>query len=202
LEELKMVSQPLSFKACPEDETAKANSPCHEKRTKRPIIHACQNIAIFAAIAYSATYATAFSTGRNSIIRNISSQKPITNNPAFITNTKLSSPTAIFATKKEMEEKIETKSKSEREEWEALLAAFQMYKAAYGDLKVPSRFVVPSMPPWPGEYYSFNSIGQSPINQFEPRISNFFTFYYFLKNLDGVSSSVIALLVFGRLENT
>jgi len=24
-----------------------------------------------------------------------------------------------------------------------------MYKAAYGDLKVPSRFVVPAMPPWP-----------------------------------------------------
>lgn len=29
------------------------------------------------------------------------------------------------------------------------MAAFQMYKAAYGDLKVPSRFVVPAMPPWP-----------------------------------------------------
>ena len=36
-------------------------------------------------------------------------------------------------------------------EWKALLAAFQMYKAAYGDLKVPSRFIVPGMPPWPGK---------------------------------------------------
>ena len=35
-------------------------------------------------------------------------------------------------------------------EWKALVLAFQMYKAAYGDLKVPSRFIVPSMPPWPG----------------------------------------------------
>ena len=35
-------------------------------------------------------------------------------------------------------------------EWKALVSAFQMYKAAYGDLKVPSRFIVPSMPPWPG----------------------------------------------------
>jgi len=34
-------------------------------------------------------------------------------------------------------------------EWKALIAAFQMYKAAYGDLKVPARFIVPAMPPWP-----------------------------------------------------
>ena len=37
-------------------------------------------------------------------------------------------------------------------EWRTILAAFQMYKAAYGDLKVPSRFVVPGMAPWPGEF--------------------------------------------------
>ena len=37
-------------------------------------------------------------------------------------------------------------------EWQAVTAALQMYKAAYGDLKVPSRFVVPSLPPWPGEF--------------------------------------------------
>lgn len=35
------------------------------------------------------------------------------------------------------------------EEWDAVVAAFQMYKAAYGDLKIPIRFVVPDMPPWP-----------------------------------------------------
>ena len=34
-------------------------------------------------------------------------------------------------------------------EWNAVLAAFQMYSAAYGDLKVPQRFVVPNMAPWP-----------------------------------------------------
>jgi len=37
----------------------------------------------------------------------------------------------------------------DEEEWRTVLAAFQMYKAAYGDLKVPSRFVVPGMAPWP-----------------------------------------------------
>lgn len=34
-------------------------------------------------------------------------------------------------------------------EWKAVVAAFSMYKAAYGDLKVPQRFVVPDIPPWP-----------------------------------------------------
>jgi len=37
----------------------------------------------------------------------------------------------------------------DEDEWGTVLAAFRMYKAAYGDLKVPSRFVVPGMAPWP-----------------------------------------------------
>ena len=53
-------------------------------------------------------------------------------------------------TKKKTVTKKKTRGKSDEEDWQALIAAFQMYKAAYGDLKVPSRFVVPSMPPWPG----------------------------------------------------
>jgi hypothetical protein len=36
-------------------------------------------------------------------------------------------------------------------EWKAVLAAFKMYKAAYGDLRIPLRFIVPSMPPWPSK---------------------------------------------------
>lgn len=42
-------------------------------------------------------------------------------------------------------------SPNEKEEWRAILASFQLYKAAYGDLKIPIRFVVPSMAPWPGK---------------------------------------------------
>ena len=34
-------------------------------------------------------------------------------------------------------------------EWRAVLAAFRLYKAAYGDVKVPQKFVVPNLPPWP-----------------------------------------------------
>ena len=45
----------------------------------------------------------------------------------------------------------QSKVDDDEEEWRTLLAAFKMYKAAYGDLKVPSRFVVPGMAPWPGE---------------------------------------------------
>jgi len=43
----------------------------------------------------------------------------------------------------------EISSVEDEAEWGNVLAAFQMYKAAYGDLKVPSRFVVPGMAPWP-----------------------------------------------------
>jgi hypothetical protein len=42
-------------------------------------------------------------------------------------------------------------SPGDKEEWRAILGSFQLYKAAYGDLKIPTRFVVPSMPPWPGK---------------------------------------------------
>lgn len=45
-------------------------------------------------------------------------------------------------------------SKPDASEWQAVTAALKMYKAAYGDLKVPSRFVVPALPPWPGMYSS------------------------------------------------
>lgn len=48
---------------------------------------------------------------------------------------------------------------SDDEEWKAMLAAFQMYKAAYGNLKVPLRFTVPSLAPWPGQHvFSFTSL--------------------------------------------
>ena len=42
---------------------------------------------------------------------------------------------------------------SDQEEWKALVASLKMYKAAYGKLKVPSRFVVPAMAPWPSEFF-------------------------------------------------
>lgn len=40
-------------------------------------------------------------------------------------------------------------SKSDQNEWRAVFLGLQLYKAAYGDLKVPAKFVVPSTAPWP-----------------------------------------------------
>jgi hypothetical protein len=45
----------------------------------------------------------------------------------------------------------ESATTDDQDEWSALIAAFQMYRAAYGDLRVPLRFIVPSMPPWPSK---------------------------------------------------
>lgn len=63
----------------------------------------------------------------------------------------------LFATQQEGEKTTRKTAKSgagaaDEAEWKSLVLAFQMYKAAYGDLKVPSRFVVPSMAPWPGKF--------------------------------------------------
>ena len=73
-------------------------------------------------------------------------------------------PLFASATEEESKNKIKRKTaskkkakgrgKSDEEDWQSLIASFQMYKAAYGDLKVPSRFVVPSMPPWPGTSFA------------------------------------------------
>lgn len=52
-----------------------------------------------------------------------------------------SSKSALSATRKS--------EKSDVNEWKAVLAALTLYKAAYGDVKVPQRFVVPSAAPWP-----------------------------------------------------
>jgi hypothetical protein len=45
-------------------------------------------------------------------------------------------------------------SSGDKDEWRAILSSFQLYKAAYGDLKIPTRFVVPTMQPWPGKMIS------------------------------------------------
>eukprot|EP00979_Chaetoceros_neogracilis_P005013 scaffold858_cov231-Chaetoceros_neogracile.AAC.1 len=141
-----MVSQRLTAKTTLENDEHPSLSGT---KSKVRSMNACQSIFIIAALAYSATSVDAFSTTRHSITqKHISTQNPMVENLAFITNQRKSLSTILFATNKETLPQ-ERASKSDEEEWNALLAAFQMYKAAYGDLKVPSRFVVPSMPPWP-----------------------------------------------------
>ena len=54
----------------------------------------------------------------------------------------------------QLDEDEDDYEEEDEQEWNAVIAAFQMYKAAYGDLKVPVRFVVPAMPPWPREAWN------------------------------------------------
>lgn len=69
----------------------------------------------------------------------------------FVTPASLS-----FTTKSRLLMSSETESsagfsKSDQQEFKAVFLALQLYKAAYGDLKVPARFVVPDAAPWPGK---------------------------------------------------
>eukprot|EP00978_Attheya_sp_CCMP212_P036640 scaffold167850_cov51-Attheya_sp.AAC.1 len=71
-------------------------------------------------------------------------------NPHFGRSSIASTSTALFSSETETEP-IQSSFPDDEDEWRTLLSAFQMYKAAYGDLKVPRRFIVPAMQPWPGE---------------------------------------------------
>jgi hypothetical protein len=123
-------------------------------QNRAKMVHICQSILVIATLACSTLSVDAFSTSRQFANQNRiqSRESPMTQIHAFIIHhNRKSTSTSLFATKKEAQPR-KKRSGSDEDEWNALLASFQMYKAAYGDLKVPSRFVVPSMPPWPGEF--------------------------------------------------
>jgi hypothetical protein len=60
-----------------------------------------------------------------------------------------------------MSNEEESDNSDDQDEWNALISAFEMYRAAYGDLRVPLRFIVPSMPPWPSKLTLTRSPPQS-----------------------------------------
>jgi len=103
-----------------------------------------RSILIFVcAMASVQAFSSAIFTGRRSLLRSQAPSKyhhlsPFSCKPA---PSRIAS-TTLFSSDGEDE--------SSKEEWQAILAAFQMYKAAYGNLKVPLRFVVPALAPWPG----------------------------------------------------
>lgn len=72
--------------------------------------------------------------------------------PSFLTKTSLQMASSNTEEVKPKRGRPKDPPEDDEAEWRMILAAFQMYKAAYGDLKVPSRFVVPAMAPWPGEF--------------------------------------------------
>ena len=75
----------------------------------------------------------------------------MSNNPA-----RSSTPTWLLSATSTDSEAMSSTDVEDEDEWRTVIAAFQMYKAAYGDLKVPSRFVVPGMAPWPGTWCETN----------------------------------------------
>mmetsp|Transcript_1334 Transcript_1334/g.2413 ORF Transcript_1334/g.2413 Transcript_1334/m.2413 type:complete len:1006 (-) Transcript_1334:39-3056(-) len=163
---------PLNNTSCSTNESI--NKLYAESTSKTKMLNVYQSMILIAALACSLPTVDAFSSGGyfvKSTSRCSTKQISLLKNPAFISNQRLvTSPCAIhtgsqttntllFATQKEASLSNRNSSSPDAEEWDALLAAFQMYKAAYGDLKVPSRFVVPSMPPWPESAWGFK-LGQ------------------------------------------
>jgi len=158
-----MGTQPLNImiNKSPEHGPAPEHPPTKAaKSANRKATYACQSIFIIAAacaVASKATSVSSFTPSTPGLSTRIYQQTHssssstsqslsppnLVKNPTFISRTPTRK-TALFANTN-----TGTKKKSDSTEWNALLASFQMYKAAYGDLKVPSRFVVPSMPPWP-----------------------------------------------------
>eukprot|EP00529_Nitzschia_sp_RCC80_P003524 CAMPEP_0113494102 /NCGR_PEP_ID=MMETSP0014_2-20120614/28935_1 /TAXON_ID=2857 /ORGANISM="Nitzschia sp." /LENGTH=1134 /DNA_ID=CAMNT_0000387987 /DNA_START=67 /DNA_END=3474 /DNA_ORIENTATION=+ /assembly_acc=CAM_ASM_000159 len=59
------------------------------------------------------------------------------------------STSSLFMSSSEKTVKGRKTSETDKREWKAVVTALQIYKAAYGDLKVPKKFIVPSMKPWP-----------------------------------------------------
>jgi cytochrome b561 len=105
-------------------------------------------IALFGA-ACIATCAGAFSSGTTTFVRQ-HVPTPVLSSTGRRQQLGVGN-TAALSTALQMSSGAEPEG-DDLHEWKALVAAFQMYKAAYGDLRVPLRFIVPSMPPWPSKY--------------------------------------------------
>jgi hypothetical protein len=152
----------------------KTNTPPHNYRWRRKLTHNAQSNKSFTAtrrsrLLHSAlilmsvvSWATAFSVSSKTYQRH--SLQPATNyhsncfchlpfraqpfKPRLVRGACVS---ALYSSKKTDDSSTTSSAASpDQQEWEAMLAAFKMYKAAYGNLNVPLRFVVPALPPWPG----------------------------------------------------
>ena len=105
----------------------------------------------FTAIAIVATYivssASAFTQPQNKM-----GATPISR-PSLISSVCSENGLPSFSSRTQLFLSASTKSdpsNPDQKEWRAVFLTLQLYKAAFGDLKVPSKFVVPSAAPWPG----------------------------------------------------
>lgn len=139
-----------------EDTTFIRRNRISEHTTLHPYFTAMTAFTI--AAAYLVTSTSAFTTRSTRSMHSRHHTPLVGQNIPFITRSLIPpsiSSTSLFATGRT----------PDKEEWRAILAAFQMYKAAYGDLKVPTRFVVPAMAPWPGKLYFLSRIIMCPYLQ-------------------------------------
>lgn len=56
---------------------------------------------------------------------------------------------------------VDSNTNSDQQEWKAIFVALQLYKAAYGDIKIPIEFIVPAAAPWPGTFIVFYDLQRS-----------------------------------------
>ena len=118
--------------------------------TKLTFANAFNNIAMFSSRIGRGNFQIKSSTNR--ILGSPNRHKSSISNQLQM-NTKRSAFTSLKMSDMDVQsQQTEHSNVEDEDEWRTVLAAFQMYKAAYGDLKVPSRFIVPGMAPWPGKF--------------------------------------------------
>jgi len=131
--------------------------------------------AVTIAAAYVVSSASAFTQPQNRMVatstRTFSEWQPLSllgerlpSVTTVCTETTLQFSSLSSSTRLFMSAETESSSKSDQQEWRAVFLALQLYKAAYGDLKVPARFVVPSAAPWPGMYKQYMARGLSSFS--------------------------------------
>jgi len=110
------------------------NSRCFSKFT-----------AVAIVAAYIVSSVSAFTQPQNQM-----RATPISR-PALVSSdrTKNTLPSFLSRTQSVLFAKSSGDGKADQQEWRAVFLTLKLYKAAFGDLKVPSKFVVPSSTPWP-----------------------------------------------------
>ena len=151
----------VNNKNCSQNENVTNLETSYAQKYKHPVLHKHKHLPsliYFVAIAYGLGVSSAFILPTNQIRSCLrrTDVEPFGNTfglPTRPHNDRCYSTSFVLSSKSDLNNTTSPKSKNkhDEDEWNALLAAFHMYKAAYGDLKVPSRFVVPAMPPWPGK---------------------------------------------------
>ena len=109
------------------------NSRCFTKLT-----------AVAIVAAYIVSSASAFTQPHNQIGATPVSRPPVLSSP----RTEDSLPS--FSSRTRLFLSSNGSGKTDQNEWKAVFLTLQLYKAAFGDLKVPTKFVVPAAAPWPG----------------------------------------------------